>query len=60
MVVLMGKITIIGVVTSTNLPYPELTEAMKLSNERIYKVASGQIELFKQEIINTPPDTLLR
>lgn len=45
----------IGVVTSTNIPYPELTEAIKLTNERIYKVASGQVEPFKKEIINIPP-----
>ncbi len=44
----------IGVVTSGNLPYPELTEAMTITNERIYKVATGEIEPFKADIIKVP------
>jgi hypothetical protein len=45
----------IGVVTSANLPYPELTEAMTLTNERIYKVASGEVEPYKANLVNIPP-----
>ncbi|MBY5958484.1 hypothetical protein KUV50_10095 [Membranicola marinus] len=33
----------IGVVNMNNIPYPELTKAMTVSNERIYKVGSGQV-----------------
>jgi hypothetical protein len=45
----------IGVVTIQNLPYPELSKAMKLTNERIYKVGSGLEEPFKAEITKVPP-----
>ncbi|MDR0431265.1 MAG: beta-galactosidase [Tannerellaceae bacterium] len=45
----------IGIVSSTGVPYPELTEAMKLTNERIYKVASGEAEPYKATITNIPP-----
>lgn len=45
----------IGVVTSANIPYPELTEAMTTANERIYKVASGAVEPYKAKITNVPP-----
>ncbi len=45
----------IGVVSSANLPYPELTEAMTLTNERIYKVADGEVEPYKADITNIPP-----
>lgn len=44
----------IGVVTTCNLPYPELTEAMKQTNERIYDVASGRAEPYKADIEKTP------
>jgi hypothetical protein len=45
----------IGVVTIQNLPYPELTQAMRITNERIYKVGSGLEEPFKAEITKVPP-----
>ena len=45
----------IGIVTIQNLPYPELTQAMKITNERIYKVGSGSEEPFKAEITKIPP-----
>ena len=45
----------IGVVTTGNLPYPELTKAMSETNERIYKVAAGEVEPFKANLINIPP-----
>ncbi len=45
----------IGVVTTANLPYPELTEAMTITNERIYQVASGAVEPYKATITNVPP-----
>lgn len=45
----------IGVVTSGNIPYPELTEAMTTTNERIYKVASGAVEPYKANIKDVPP-----
>jgi hypothetical protein len=45
----------IGVVTTGNIPYPELTEAMTITNERIYKVASGAVEPFKANVANMPP-----
>ena len=44
----------IGVVTTANLPYPELTEAMRITNERIYKVATGEVEPFKANIVRIP------
>lgn len=46
----------IGIMTMNNLPYLELTNAMKITNERIYKVASGLIKPFKDSsIIKIPP-----
>jgi hypothetical protein len=45
----------IGIVTIQNLSYPELTQAMRITNERIYKVGSGSEEPFKAEIIKIPP-----
>jgi hypothetical protein len=45
----------IGVVTIQNLPYPELSQAMRITNERIYKVGSGLTEPFKAEITKVPP-----
>lgn len=45
----------IGIVANTNLPYEELTNAMTIANERIYKVASGLTEPFKADIIKIPP-----
>ena len=45
----------IGIVTIQNLPYPELSQAMKITNERIYKVGSGLVEPFKAEITKVPP-----
>jgi hypothetical protein len=45
----------IGVVTIQNLPYPELSEAMRLTNERIYRVGSGLEAPFKAEITRIPP-----
>jgi glutamate-1-semialdehyde aminotransferase len=45
----------IGVVTSANLPYSELAEAMTATNERIYHVAAGLVEPYKTNIISIPP-----
>lgn len=45
----------IGVVTMNNLPYLELTNAMTITNERIYKVASGLVVPFKDELTKIPP-----
>jgi hypothetical protein len=45
----------IGVVTIQNLPYPELSEAMKLTNKKIYKVGSGLEEPFNADITRIPP-----
>jgi hypothetical protein len=44
----------IGVVTLNNIPYPELTEAMKITNERIYKVGTGEAEPYKADITRIP------
>lgn len=44
----------IGVVTIQNLPYRELSEAMRITNERIYKVGSGLVEPYKSEITKIP------
>ncbi len=44
----------IGVVTLNNTPYPELTEAMKITNERIYKIGTSQVEPYKDDIIKIP------
>jgi len=45
----------IGVVTLNNIPYPELTGAMKTTNERIYKIATGLSEPYKGDITRIPP-----
>jgi hypothetical protein len=45
----------IGVVTLNNTPYPELTEAMKVTNLRIYKIATGQEPPYKADITKLPP-----
>lgn len=45
----------IGVVTSANIPYPELTEAMTVTNERIYKVANGEVEPYEADVVHVPP-----
>lgn len=44
----------IGVVTTCNLPYPELTEAMTLTNGRIYEVATGKVKPYSADIPKTP------
>ncbi|MCJ7448635.1 MAG: hypothetical protein MUO72_13175 [Bacteroidales bacterium] len=44
----------IGVVTLNNIPYQELTEAMKITNERIYKVGTGEKKPYKAEITKIP------
>jgi len=44
----------IGIVTITNTPYTELTEAVRISNQRIYEVGSGSAEPYKSEIIKIP------
>jgi len=44
----------IGVVTLNNLPYPELTNAMEITNKRIYDVASGVSKPFTAEITRIP------
>lgn len=44
----------IGVVTACNIPYPELTEAMTITNERIYDVATGKVEPYSVDIPKTP------
>ena len=49
----------IGVVTIQNLPYRELTEAMRITNERIYMVGSGLEEPFKADITKDPANPLL-
>ena len=45
----------IGVVSLNNLPYPELTTAMTLTNERIYQVGSGELKPFEKDIRKIPP-----
>ena len=45
----------IGIVTIQNLPYPEISEAMRITNQRIYLVGSGLEEPFKAEITRIPP-----
>ncbi len=45
----------IGIVTIQNLPYPEISEAMRIANQRIYLVGSGLEEPFKAEITRIPP-----
>lgn len=45
----------IGVVDVNNRPYPELTKAMTITNERIYEVASGLEEPVRLEIQSIEP-----
>jgi len=45
----------IGLVTIQNIPYTELSEGMKITNGRIYKVGSGHEEPYKAEITKIPP-----
>jgi hypothetical protein len=45
----------IGMVTTANLPYEELTNAATITNERIYKVAEGLIEPFKATDVTVIP-----
>jgi hypothetical protein len=49
-----GENYTIGVVTLNNLLYPELTNAMEITNKRIYDVASGVSEPFTAEITRIP------
>lgn len=44
----------IGIVTTCNIPYPELTEAMTITNERIYDVATGKVQPYHADIPETP------
>ena len=46
----------IGIVSQCNVPYPELTEAMTLTNERIYQVATGSVAPFE---LNFTPTTYI-
>jgi hypothetical protein len=39
----------------TNQPYPELTKAMAVTNQRIYEVGSGKIMPYKKEVTRIPP-----
>jgi hypothetical protein len=45
----------IGIVNGCNLPYEELTRAMTLSNQQVYRIASGQTEPFKANVLKIPP-----
>jgi len=45
----------IGIVTIQNLPYAELTESMRITNNRIYLVGSGLEEPYKADITRVPP-----
>ena len=44
----------IGVVTTGNIPYDELTKGMTITNERIYDVATGKVPPFDGNIPKTP------
>ncbi len=44
----------IGIVTITNTPYPELTEAIRTTNLRIYEVGTGMTEPYKADITRIP------
>lgn len=44
----------IGLVTTCHIPYPELTEAMTLTHERIYQVATGKVKAYKAELPERP------
>ncbi len=45
----------IGIVDITNQPYPELTGAMTITNQRIYEVGSGNVKPYTKEITKIPP-----
>jgi hypothetical protein len=45
----------IGMLTSANLPYEELTRAVALTNERIYQVAAGLTEPYRANLQSVPP-----
>jgi hypothetical protein len=45
----------IGIMDITNQPYPELTKAMTITNQRIYEVGSGKIMPYKKEVTRIPP-----
>jgi hypothetical protein len=45
----------IGLVTIQNINYPELSDAIKKTNGRIYLVASGMEVPFKADIVRIPP-----
>ncbi|MEP6627640.1 MAG: hypothetical protein ABJA32_06625 [Ginsengibacter sp.] len=45
----------IGIVDQSNVPYPELTRAMTITNERIYKVGSGLIQPVKEDVKKITP-----
>jgi hypothetical protein len=49
----------IGVVTIQNLPYPELTEAMRITNERVYRVGSGLEAPYKMKYYQGSANPLL-
>ncbi len=44
----------IGVVTTGNIPYDELTKGMTITNERIYDVATGKVPPFDGNVPKTP------
>jgi len=44
----------IGLLTIQNIPYSELSDAMKITNGRIYAVGSGKEEPYKAEITKIP------
>jgi hypothetical protein len=45
----------IGIVTTGNIPYKELTEGMTLTNERIYEVASGRVAPYEATDVTVIP-----
>jgi len=44
----------IGLFDICNRPYEELTNAAKVTNERIYEVATGRVEVFDESIEDVP------
>jgi hypothetical protein len=44
----------IGIVTTAGIPYPELTEAMTLTNQRIYDVATGKVSAVNLSVSKVP------
>src|SRR5690606_25369198 len=49
-----GENSNIGVVDMNNIPYPELTKAMTITNERIYEIGSGRVEPVEENIKRIP------